>query len=87
MKYKKGDLIKQSEMVSPCPDYGLILITNISNKKGKGEEERSVYEFLCLGNDPIQGQKDNLFDPIQGQKDWHYTTFIDRNFDLARAIK
>lgn len=76
MKYKKGDLIKQSEMVSPCPDYGLILITNISNKKGKGEEERSVYEFLCLGNDPIQGQKD-----------WHYTTFIDRNFDLARAIK
>jgi hypothetical protein len=76
MKYKKGDLIKQSEMVSPCSDYGLILITNISNKKGKGEEERSVYEFLCLGNDPIQGQKD-----------WHYTTFIDRNFDLARAIK
>ena len=76
MKYKKGDLIKQSEMVSPCSDYGLILITNISNKNGKGEEERSVYEFLCLGNDPIQGQKD-----------WHYTTFIDRNFDLARAIK
>jgi hypothetical protein len=76
MKYKKGDLIKQSEMVSPCSDYGLILITNISNKKGKGEEERSVYEFLCLGNDPIQGQKD-----------WHYTTFIDRNFDLARANK
>ena len=76
MKYKKGDLVKQSAMLSPCPDYGLILITNISNKNGKGEEERSVYEFLCLGNDPIQGQKD-----------WHYTTFIDRNFDLARAIK
>jgi hypothetical protein len=76
MKYTKGDLVRKSAMVSPCSDYGLLLITNISNKNGKGKKERSVYEFLCLGNGPMQGQKD-----------WHYTTFIDRNFDLARETK